>query len=234
MSAHYFLSDAHVGAGTAAAEDRLVRFIDSLSGRAESLYVLGDLFEFWFEYRRVIPKRGFRVLAALSGLARSGTRLTFLKGNHDFWFQEFLGRELGGARAADWLAETIDGRRAYLCHGDALDRGFVPRFFRGLMRGRLNARLYSLLHPDLGVGLAEWVARRSRQNSAPPELRERLRTFAIDKLGHGFGLVVMGHTHEPELVESGTGIYLNTGDWLAQFSYGVVRDGRVALERFTG
>ncbi len=228
------MSDAHVGAGPAAAEDRLVRFIDSLRGRADSLYILGDLFEFWFEYGRVIPKRGFRVLAALSGLVSAGTRLTYLKGNHDFWFGEFLGRELGGARAADRLEETIDGRRALVCHGDALDTGLVPRFFRAVMHSRLNARLYSMLHPDLGIGLAEWVAARSRQSAASPELRQRMREFALGRLAAGFDLVVMGHTHEPELVEQGGRAYANTGDWLEHFTYCVVRDGQPALERFAG
>ncbi|MFO7651973.1 MAG: UDP-2,3-diacylglucosamine diphosphatase [bacterium] len=232
MSAHYFISDAHVGAGMPEAERRLVRFIDTIAGRADSLCILGDLFEFWFEYGRVIPKRGFAVLAALSNLARSGTRLVWLKGNHDFWFGDFIERELGGACAADRLDERIDGRRVFACHGDALDRGLVTWFFRSLMRSRFNAQLYSFLHPDLGVALAESVARRSRGHEAGPELRRRLRDDALARLDSGYDLVLMGHTHEPEMVERGERAYINTGDWLTHFSYCVVRDGRPSLERF--
>lgn len=232
MSAHYFISDAHVGAGTREAEHRLVRFVGTIAGRADTLCILGDLFEFWFEYGRVIPKRGFAVLAALANLARSGTRLVYLKGNHDFWFGDFIEHELGGSRAVDRLDERIDGRRVFACHGDALDRGLVPRFFRSLMRSRFNAQLYSVLHPDLGVALAESVARASRGREAGPELRRRLREYALERLDSGYDLVLMGHTHQPEIVERDGRAYVNTGDWLTHFSYCVVRDGRPTLERF--
>jgi len=233
LSAHYFVSDAHIGGGSPAAEQRLFRFLESIRGRADSLYILGDLFEFWFEYRQAIPRRGFKALAELAELARTGTRIGYLKGNHDFWFQDFWQRELGAA-ATDEVELTLDGKRVYLAHGDALDRALVPRIFRKLMRNRLNGRLYSLLHPDAGIGLALAVARLSRANGAKPSLIEDMAAFAARRIESGCDIVIMGHSHVPEQRRLGTGVYLNIGDWLTHFTYGVIRDGVPSLEVFAG
>ncbi len=94
MSAHYFVSDAHLGAAPADAEKRLVAFLQSIQGQADSLYILGDLFDFWFEYGRAIPKHGFRVLAKLARLRETGTRIVYIAGNHDIRFTDFFRREL--------------------------------------------------------------------------------------------------------------------------------------------
>jgi UDP-2,3-diacylglucosamine hydrolase len=231
LSAHYFVSDAHIGGGNPDAEQRLFRFLESIRGRAESVYILGDLFEFWFEYGRAIPKPGFRALAELAELRRTGTRIGYLKGNHDFWFKDFWRRELG-AEAADEMDVRLDGKRVFLAHGDKLDRSFVPRFFRVLMRSRLNGWLYSLLHPDIGIGLANSVARISRAESIRPSLVEDMATFARGKLESGFDIVILGHSHVPELRQIGGGAYVNIGDWLTHFTYGVIRDGVPSLEVF--
>lgn len=231
MSAHYFVSDAHIGGGNPDAEQRLFRFLESIRGKAESLHILGDLFEFWFEYGRAIPKPGFRALAELAELARTGTRIGYLKGNHDFWFKDFWRRELG-AEASDELDVTLDGKRVFLAHGDTMDRAFVPRFFRVLMRSRLNGWLYSQLHPDIGIGLALAVARANRVKGAKPGLVEDMAGFAADKLASGFDIVIMGHSHAPELRKLAGGVYLNVGDWMTHFTYGLIRDGVASLQRF--
>jgi len=231
LSAHYFVSDSHIGGGFLDAEQRLFRFLESIRGRAESLYILGDLFEFWIEYTQAIPKQGFKALAELAELRRTGTRIGYLKGNHDFWFKDFWQRELG-AEAADEMDITLDGKRVYLAHGDALDRAFVPRVFRALMRSRVNGWLYSLLHPDIGIGLAQAVARTSRVTGAKPSLIEDMARFAAGKLKSGFDIVVMGHSHVPELRRFGSGVYMNLGNWVTDFKYGLIRDGQPSLEVF--
>jgi UDP-2,3-diacylglucosamine hydrolase len=231
LSEHYFVSDAHIGGGSPEAEQRLYRFLESIRGRAESLYILGDLFEFWLEYGRAIPKLGFRALSELAELRRTGTRIAYLKGNHDFWFKDFWRRELG-ADAADELDVTVDGKRVFLAHGDALDRAAVPMFFRALMRNRFSGWLYSLLHPDVGIGLAHSVARISRAGSTKPSLVEDMAAFARSKLESGFDVVILGHSHVPELRQTGGGTYINVGDWLTHFTYGLVRDGVPSLEVF--
>jgi UDP-2,3-diacylglucosamine hydrolase len=233
LSAHYFVSDGHVGGGRPRSEARLFHFLRSLRGRADSLYILGDLFEFWFEYGRAIPKTGFRVLAELAELAEGGTQIHYLRGNHDFWFRDFLQRELG-ADAADEMDVTVDGLRVFLAHGDALDRAYVARFFRFLIRRRFNGMLYSLIHPDLGIGIAQRLALASRRVGAAMYLREAMARFAASKLAAGFDVVLLGHSHSPETRQFGHGVYINTGDWLRHFTYGVIRDGVPALERFDG
>lgn len=225
------MSDAHLGAAPAGAEERLVEFLGSVRGNADSLFVLGDLFDFWFEYGRAIPKHGFRVLAELAFLRRSGTRVVYLAGNHDFCFQDFFGRELG-VETGQELALTIDGKRVWMSHGEGIDRRFVSAVFRRLMRGRVNNVLFSLLHPDLGIPLAGWVASRSRARGLDERLGRKMRAFAEAKLALGHDVVVMGHLHRPELHRTGNGVYLNVGDWTEHFSYGVIRDGEVKLERF--
>lgn len=234
MNGHYFIADTHIGASGHDDEMRLVRFVDSLAGNAQSLCIVGDLFEFWFEYRRVIPRAGFRLLSALARLVDSGTRLTCLRGNHDFWLGSFFGQELPDVKVADRLEQTIDGLRVYASHGDELDNNPVPRLFRNLMRNPLNVALYSLLHPDLGIGLATLVARQSRRRTAGLRLRRRLAEFACAKLEGDFDLVVLAHTHWPEQVEHNGGWYINVGDWLRHNTYCVIRSGRAVLERFEG
>jgi len=230
LSAHYFVADAHIGSGFPESERRLIGFLRGIRGSADSLFILGDLFEFWFEYQRAIPRHGFQVMARLDELKRAGTRIVYICGNHDFWLRGFLERELGVETPGDEMETEIDGRRAYLTHGDGLDKGFVPRVFRRLMRSRMNSGLYSLIHPDVGIGLAQWVAGRSRELGAKLYLREDMARFAVAKMQEGFDVVVMGHSHAPEVRQSGTGVYVNVGDWVRSFSFGVMRDGVLRLE----
>jgi len=231
LSAHYFVSDAHLGAAPAASEDRLVRFLRSIRGRADSLFILGDLFDFWFEYGRAIPKHGFRVLAELNELRRTGTRIVYLCGNHDIRFRGFFEESLG-IDTGTVLDETIDGLRVHARHGDEIDTRPVSRLFRRLMRSRLNNFLYSFVHPDIGIGFAGWVAGRSRARGKDSSLPDVMRSHARTLLQADCDVVVLAHLHHPELLDTGSGIYLNTGDWIRHFTYGLIRDGRVTLGRF--
>ncbi|MGQ9708635.1 MAG: UDP-2,3-diacylglucosamine diphosphatase [bacterium] len=232
MSSHFFISDAHLGSRIQEAEQRLAQFLYSIKNRAESLYILGDLFEFWFEYRQVVPSAGLGVVAPLAALRRAGTRVVFLRGNHDVWYKGVLKREFGFEGFYDELCEVIDGKRVFLCHGDALDKQLIPRLFRRLMRSKVDAGLYSIPHPDVGVGLARWIARRSRERGAKPTLIEAMRGFAQTKIEQGFDVVIMGHSHIPEILEFDKGVYLNTGDWIKNFTFGLIENGRVNLKWF--
>jgi UDP-2,3-diacylglucosamine hydrolase len=231
LSAHYFVSDAHLGASPPGTEERLLAFLRSIRGQADSLYILGDLFDFWFEYGSAIPKTGFRVLIELSKLGEAGTRIVYLSGNHDLRFRDFFSRELEIETAAE-LEENIDGLRVWMKHGEEIDRRWLSVFFRRLMRSRLNNFLYSFIHPDVGIWFAHWVAARSRARGLDPCLRHEMREFAEKKLRGGPDVAMMAHVHEPELLRSDRGVYVNTGDWLTHFSYAVVRDGLVTLEYF--
>ncbi|MGQ9678042.1 MAG: UDP-2,3-diacylglucosamine diphosphatase [bacterium] len=236
MSGHYFVSDLHLGSGEHFAERRFIEFLLSIKGKSAGLYILGDLFEFWFEYRRVVPKVGLDVLAVLRELSESGTKIFLFRGNHDIWFKGWLETELKAQGVFDELEMEIDGLRVFLAHGDSLDRALVPRFFRFLMRSSVNGFLFSFLHPDIGVGLARLVSAKSRQamleNGAAVALQTALAAFAEKKIAKGCDVVMLGHSHIPEIRSFGSGTYINTGDWLKNFTYGLIKDGKAALERF--
>jgi len=197
----------------------------------DRLIILGDLFDFWFEYGSAIPKTGFRVLLELARLRESGTRIVYLSGNHDLRFRGFFCRELGIETAPE-LDETIDGKRVWMKHGEEIDRRWLSVFFRRLMRSRFNNFLYSFVHPDVGIGFANWVAARSRARGHDPGLKHEMRESAQEKLRAGADVAVMAHVHIPELRRTDCGVYVNTGDWLRHFSYAVIRDGVVTLEYF--
>lgn len=236
MSGHYFVSDVHLGIGDVSAERRFGEFLLSIKGKSAGLYILGDLFEFWFEYRRVVPKVGFDVLARLRELAETGTKIFLFRGNHDIWFRGWLETGLKVEGVFDELETVIDGLRAYLAHGDSLDQALVPRFFRFLMRSSVNGALFSLLHPDIGFSVAQRLAAKSRQgmleSGAAVAVQAALAAFAEKKIAKGCDVVMMGHSHIPEIRIFGSGTYINTGDWLKNFTYGLIKDGKATLERF--
>lgn len=236
MSAHFFISDAHLAGTGRLAEHRLEKFLEHIKGKADSLYILGDLFEFWFEFRAVMPKSGLKILTRLADLRRSSTKVFLFRGNHDLWFGKALQQEVGVEGFFDELDTVIDGLRVYLAHGDRIDQGVVSRFFRALMGNRFNAFLFSLLHPDIGVVLARRVASFSRtlmlRRQVTKIVQERLAEFARREIEQGFDIVMLGHTHLPEIKRFDKGVYVNVGDWLSSFTYGVIRDGKVSLEQW--
>ena len=165
----YFIADAHLGVRSrereAPREERLHAFLGSLAGRASALVIVGDLFDFWFEYRTAIPRRHFATLAILRRLRESGVALTYLNGNHDFWLGRFLAAEVGIETHDGPLALEAQGRRLWVHHGDGLVGGDLGyRLLRSVIRHPASIALYGLLHPDLGIPLAHQVSRWSRQS----------------------------------------------------------------------
>ncbi len=179
-----------------------------------------------------MPKYGLEVLAELARLRRRSVRVVYLVGNHDFRIGSWL-REQVEVMPGPELVETLDGLRVWMSHGDRLDRRPESVFFRKLSRSRTANWLYSLLHPDLGVSLASWVTGRSRERSPNEELRARMVEYAQTKVREGYDLIVLAHSHLADLRRFDTGTYLNVGAWCGGFTYGVIRNGQVALERFT-
>jgi UDP-2,3-diacylglucosamine hydrolase len=235
------IADAHLGvhsrAREAAREERLHGFLRSLAGRAARLVVAGDLFDFWFEYRSAVPRRHFATLAILRGLRESGTALTYLNGNHDFWLGRFLAAEVGFETVAGPLALEAQGRRLWVHHGDGLVGGDLGyRVLRAVIRHPASIALYGLLHPDLGIPLAHHVSRWSRQSRGERRLEpERLwREIALPRFAEGFDAVLVGHFHHVyERREPGREFFL-LGDWITRGTYAVLEDGRLRLEDWKG
>jgi UDP-2,3-diacylglucosamine hydrolase len=234
-----FLSDAHLGAEAVEREagrtDRLHRFLATLPGRASELVVVGDLFDFWFEYGTALPRRHFPTLAALGRLREAGVAITYLNGNHDFWLGSFMAETLGVKTVDGAIVVESQGRRIWVHHGDGLiggDSGY--KLLRGILRSPLSIRLYGLLHPDLGIPLAHKVSAWSRSSRAEPPLQaDRLwNEIAMPRFAEGYDAVVIGHFHHVyERREPGKEFFL-LGDWMEQFTYLELADGKLEMKRY--
>lgn len=233
----YFISDAHLGAAPLDTEQeklrRLLSFLHGLCGATPLLYIVGDLFDFWFEYQSVILRQHYRVLYELTRLIEHGTRVVYMAGNHDFWLGSFLNEQVGIEVVYGPLETEHQGKRLFICHGDGLiakDRGY--RFMRHILHNSVNIRLYQLLHPDIGVALARIVSRLSRNHAAPvgwhPD--RAYRKLALTKLGEGFDGVILGHSHCPDYQTVEGKVYINLGDWVEHCSYGLLSHGTLSLE----
>lgn len=240
----YFFSDVHLGLGSIESNRDRERALDAFLGmvrreRAEALYIVGDLFDYWFEYRSVIPRGFIRTIGALAAVADAGVRIEYLVGNHDFGHRDFFEREIGAAVHHGDLERTIAGRRCYIAHGDGKafnDTGYL--ILKKVLRSPVSNALFRLIHPDVGIGVASWASRRSRDHTDRKNYGDRpgeadgLSTFARQKIADGFDLVVMGHSHRPRCDEMGSGTYVNLGTWLRDRSYLALDESTLELRRF--
>lgn len=234
--ATYFVSDVHLGLGPPeeekAKEDRLLAFLHAVRPGAERLVIAGDLFDFWFEYKTVIPKGFHRTLAVLQEYTDGGIEVHYLAGNHDFWMGDFFRHELGMVLHREPFELRIDNKRVYLHHGDGLARNDLGyRIIKPVLRNRLNIWLYRWLHPDIGVRLARGSSRSSRDYSSQKHYGEDsgMVELAAAKIREGMDIVVMGHRHIPKLEKIAGGTYVNLGDWITHNTYAEMADGVIAL-----
>jgi len=234
----YFLSDVHLGLGNKekekAKEKLLVSFLDAIQSEAEKLFIVGDLFDYWFEYKTVIPKGHHRLLTKLADLVEQGIEINYLMGNHDFGMRDFFPEELGVTIFRDPISTTLGSKKFYIIHGDGLaanDLGY--RILRKILHNRFNQWLYSLLHPDIGVSLAKLSSRKSRDYTAQKDYGDSdgMLTFATQKIKEGYDYVVMGHRHRPTHQRIGNGYYVNLGDWIKHFTYAVFDGEQVELKQ---
>ncbi len=234
----YFFSDAHLGIADKKTdrikEQRLVRFLDHVGVDADRLFILGDLFDYWFEYRTVVPKGYTRLLGKLAELTDGGVSISYLAGNHDFWTRGYFEDELGIQVFSDPVDQTFSGTRFYLHHGDGIvksDRGY--RFLKKVLRNKTNISLFSLLHPDLASRLAHWSSRTSRHHTSGRTMEgEDMADFAAAKIRSGSDVVIMGHNHAATLQRINGGIYVNLGDWIDHCTYAVFDGSTLSLCRW--
>ena len=231
-----FLSDAHLGAepreAEASREQRLHAFLATLPGRASSLYIVGDLFDFWFEYRTAIPRRFFGTLAALGRLREAGIEIVYLNGNHDFWLGSFMAETLGIRTVDGAVTVEHQGRKVWVHHGDGLIGGDLGyKLLRRVLRHPASIAAYGLLHPDLGIPLANAFSGMSRKSRDQKPLRpERLwNEIAKPRFAEGYDAVVIGHFHHAyEQRENGRELFV-LGDWIEHFTYVELSEGRLTL-----
>ncbi|MEP6999671.1 MAG: UDP-2,3-diacylglucosamine diphosphatase [bacterium] len=234
----YVISDVHVGHAPELVERSLLGFLRNLPSQAGSLLINGDLFEFWFEWKSVVPRRGVRVLAALMDLRDAGVPMTMLAGNHDCWGGDVL-RDAGVKFLFGPLHGDIAGWQSRVEHGDGLrekeDRGY--RLLRHVLRNRLAIRAFrSVLHPDFSSRLAMGSSQTSR-SYAPRDEGRGLRNVAVETLNAdpSLQLLVYGHSHVAALERMpGGGVYANAGSWLDAPTYIVITPEQISLRLWDG
>jgi len=237
----FFVSDVHLGLASKQEEkqkeDHLLSFFTSILPSTQQLFILGDLFDFWFEYRTVIPKGFHRTLAALQQFTDRNIPVHYLTGNHDFWMRDFFSEELGISVHREPFETRIDGKRVFLHHGDGLaQRDVGYRMIKPILRNRMSIWLYKWIHPDIGVPIAKGSSRSSRKHTGQKDFGEEdgMIRFAEGKIEQGVDVVVMGHRHKPASVNIGRGIYINLGDWISWKSYAMMNDGNMTLMDWGG
>lgn len=239
MRKTYFFSDAHLGIGTKEEDDTkersIVRFLESVALDGEQLFIVGDLFDYWFEYRTVVPKGYFRLFTRLSDLTEHGVPVSYIAGNHDFWVKTYFSDELGIQIFHDPIERVINGKRFYIHHGDGLvksDTGY--RFLKRILRNKTCIFLFSLLHPDLAARIARWTSHTSRQHTSKRSYEENdMVEFAEKKILDGYDFVVMGHNHSPVFRNFGHGVYVNLGDWMEGQTYAVFDGSTIQLKKWS-
>jgi UDP-2,3-diacylglucosamine hydrolase len=232
------MSDAHLGFARQEVERAVISFFRHVAQSGGSLLINGDLFEFWFEWKSVIPRRGFRTVAALADVVDAGVPVTMVAGNHDCWGGDVLREDVGvDYRFGPWTAD-IAGWRAHVEHGDGL-RPVEDKRYRALrivLRNPLAIRSFRWLHPDLATPLASHSSNTSRTYSARDEGRGlRAAATRIEAANPDVDLILMGHSHFPSLetLPGGT-IYGNAGSWLDAPTFLRVTDDAIALRTWDG
>jgi len=240
MPGTYFVSDLHLGLQEAEAEqlklDRMEQLCSLIKEKGSALYLLGDIFDYWMEYRHVIPKGFTRFLCMLSDLTRHGIAVSYHAGNHDFFLGRYFDEELG-VKTFHGLQEVgIDGRVFMLAHGDGLGEGDIGyKLFARLVRNRFNLGLLTGFHPDLATALMKKLSRLSRDHKPVDRVRDsgRLLHFASSLAQKkGFDYFVCGHNHveKIQVLDDSGRCYVNLGTWIdGQYPYGLFDQGRFQI-----
>ncbi len=232
----YIASDMHLGATSNEMECAFRGWLEFAAERAGLIFLNGDLFDFWFEWGTVIPLGHTRVLGTLARIVDEGIPVHLMGGNHDWWGGRYLTEEIGLTFHRDPVRLDLAGFKTLVAHGDGLGSGDLGyRILRAVIRSRASRVAFRCLHPDLATALAQKVSRTEARHGAeggrsPATNRrsEELEVWARDRLLHDteLDLVLLGHTHEPSMVEVAPGrFYVNSGDWLAHASYVVLDEG---------
>jgi len=228
----FFVSDLHFGLLETKQEKlrerNFVEFLEFCNGKADKLFILGDLFDYWFEYKRVIQKGYFRTFTALQDLVENNVEVHYFIGNHDFMHRDFFEKEIGAKVHENAIEIELDGRKLFLGHGDGLmENDFGYMILKKILRNKSIQKLYSLFHPDFGIWLASSSSKKSRDYTSEKSYGEVDGLFeaAKKKIDNGFDYVILGHSHVRKSEFYKNGKYINLGTWLSKPCYGKIEDG---------
>ena len=243
----YFLSDFHLGAPNYSAslerEKRIVSFLDEIKKDAAEIFLVGDMFDFWYEYRKVVPKGFVRLLGKLAELSDAGIAMHFFVGNHDMWMKDYFQKELNIPVYFEPKEFERNGKKFLIGHGDGLgpgDHGY--KNLKKIFRNPVCQWLFGILPPFIGMGLANYLSRRSRaQTGAGEEIflgedKEWLIIYCKEVLKErNIDFFVFGHRHLAiDFRLTASSRYINLGDWIHYFTYAVVDDSGLQLKSYFG
>lgn len=184
------------------------------------LFIVGDLFDSWFEYRYAVPNRHFAVFAKLYELRQNDVEIDYLAGNHE-WLGDYLRREIGVRVHHEGITRKLCGYNCFITHGDGAakpDAGY--RLLKRIIKHPVNIFLYRMLTPDIGIPFANYMSRTSRQmQTHEDKWAAEYRAYAAQKLAEGHEVVLMGHTHQPKCERLNGKTFINLGDWMTHFTY---------------
>ena len=244
----FFISDAHLGVPSPSEslrrEKLLVAWLDHIKDEAEEIYIVGDLFDFWFEYKRAIPKGFTRVLGKLAELSDQNIKIHFFTGNHDLWMFGYFEDELNIPVYHKGVTKELKGKKFLIDHGDGLgpeDHGY--KFLKKVFSNKLCQWLFKIVHPDIGIGIANYWSKRSRyvtqEGKIEPfkgEEQEWLIIYAKEVLKkQHIDYFVFGHRHIPLSINlNGGSTFINLGDWISHFSYAEFDGQKMEIKYFKG
>jgi len=243
----YFISDFHLGAPdkerSLDREKRIVRWLEMVKSDASEIYLMGDVFDFWFEYKHAVPRGYVRLLGKLAELNDAGIKLHYFTGNHDMWVFDYLPDEIGVTIYREPITRVINNKNFYIGHGDGLgpgDHGY--KFIKKVFANKFCQWLFARLHPNFGIPLALYFSRKSRIATGTTdekflgEEKEWLVIFSKEMLKKShFDYLIFGHRHLPLDVKVGENSrYINLGEWLNYNTYAVFDGTELSLEKFEG
>lgn len=240
----YFASDFHLGSypreRSEIREREIVKWLDHIKQDASELYLVGDIFDFWFEYSTVVPKGYIRFLGKLAELADAGIKITLFKGNHDMWMFGYLKKEIGATIIDNELILDLNGKSCYIHHGDGLGPGDKKyKILKKIFRSSFCQWLFARLHPNLGIGIAQRWSKHSRISNNSDEKflgedSEWLIQYANDILhAQHYDYFIFGHRHFPYEIElRKDSKIINLGEWINYYTYAVWDGQTLKLQRW--
>lgn len=241
----YFASDFHFGVPSYQEslnrEKLVVQWLDEISKDADAIYIVGDIFDFWFEYKEAIPKGFVRFQGKIAELTDKGIEIHFFTGNHDMWMFGYLEKELGVTLHREPIVVEMNDKKLYVGHGDGLgpgDKGY--KFIKKVFANRFFQWCFARLHPNFGIGIANYFSKSSRAatgNSDEKYLGEENEWLAIYAkeylLKEHIDYFVFGHRHLPIVLKiDENSMYYNLGEWINYRTYGVLENGKFELKTY--
>tara|TARA_B100000963_G_scaffold25482_2_gene19068 strand:- start:1883 stop:2617 length:735 start_codon:yes stop_codon:yes gene_type:complete len=240
----YFASDLHLGVPnkekSLVREKLFVQWLDDIKSNAEAIYLVGDIFDFWFEYKKVVPKGYVRLLGKLAEISDSGIPIHIFTGNHDMWLFDYLEDEINAHIYTEPIEVSLKGKRFFIGHGDGLgpgDNGY--KLIKKIFKNKLCQWLFERIHPNLGISIAQYWSKKSRiANGEKDEKyygeKEWLTQFCNEKIkNNDINFFIFGHRHLPLEVDLGNNTtYINLGEWVNYNSYAVFDGKKLELKRY--